>query len=251
MNAGTSFAILSFMRRLETVRWVFVIGLSCTFGCSSGEEGTDNDEDAMSSSGGNGDNRAMGGTLLGAGGTQVGAGGQGAVGGSQQSAGGVQEASGGAGVGGTTTSGGAESSGGMDGGGGTESSGGMDGSGGATEGDCPSSPPAMDADCSGPLEGCFYEDCAGEGRTLAFCLSGSWEVRRAACEVSSDGCQPGEYLYTYEGGALFSECRPNPCAPGLITEECLGAEGCTLGFLVEEGANVRCIDQGCLELGCP
>src|SRR5690606_25938519 len=183
MNAGISSAILLFMGRGETVRWVFVIGLLCDVGCSSGEEGTDNDEDAVTSGGGNADNGAMGGTLLGAGGTQVAAGGQGAVGGSQQSAGGVQDGAGGAGSGGLLdAAGGAESSGGADGSGGAESSGGADGSGGEASA-CPSSPPILDTDCSGSLVGCFYEDCAGEGRTLAYCLSGSWFIESAACGV--------------------------------------------------------------------
>ena len=42
---------------------------------------------------------------------------------------------------------------------------------------------------------CFYEDCAGSGRTVASCVNGAWSVETGPCTgvvCQSQICQPGE-----------------------------------------------------------
>ena len=48
--------------------------------------------------------------------------------------------------------------------------------------------------CNGALT-CFYEDCAGSGRTVASCVNGAWSVETGPCTgvfCQSQTCQPGE-----------------------------------------------------------
>jgi len=125
----------------------------------------------------------------------------------------------------TSTSGGA---GGGAGAGGSE---GVGGSGGTAAEPCPATPPANGSSCfaSGPI--CAYEDCAGNGRSVANCFNGSWSVANAACgetvgcNAGPGTCGVGEICLVLAGGALLGGCVANTCETGPVSCDCI--EGCS------------------------
>jgi hypothetical protein len=117
--------------------------------------------------------------------------------------------------------------GGADGRGGAGGQGGG-GGGGAAGTACPPAPPVDGAPCAG--QDCFYEDCAGAGRTVARCHpEGTFEVvttacTDVACSLSSAGgssCPPGMICMQLAGGAVTEECVQNTCGTGPIGCGCL------------------------------
>ncbi|MBN2573983.1 MAG: hypothetical protein JXP73_05400 [Deltaproteobacteria bacterium] len=133
--------------------------------------------------------------------------------------------------------------------------------------DCPQAPPKDETTC-GPVDHtCYYEDCAGAGRTLATCSAGAWTVQSAACsafacqadDVAPDGltCPAGMVcvITTHSGGALIVTpmCVEHACGTGPLTAQCMPSlDGtCTASYSLS-GAIVQCHTQSdCGELGCP
>jgi hypothetical protein len=199
------------------------------------------------------------GTQDGAAGT-TGAGGTTGVGGTT-GAGGRGGAGGAAGTGGGGTAGtagrGGSGGGAGRGGSGGAGRGGSGGAGGAVAATCPSSPPQAGGPCNG--QGCFYEDCAGVGRTAAYCTNGAWVVDRAPCATSTcpaigggATCPAGQICSQRAGGAVEpTECVPNGCGTGPLSCDCLRpcAGTCTVTGSTATGFNAFC--NTCPQLACP
>jgi hypothetical protein len=100
---------------------------------------------------------------------------------------------------------------------------------------CPQTPPTNAASCGTVGYSCFYEDCAGAGRTQAVCASGTWTVQTAACSsITCTGagattttltCAAGKICVrtTSGGGAYMVQpaCVDNACGKGPISPQCL------------------------------
>jgi hypothetical protein len=128
-------------------------------------------------------------------------------------------------------------------------SGGTLGAGGATGSPCPATPPTNGAACGAFAETCYYEECAGKGRTLADCPLGVWKVSTGPCSSqvcgSWDGrvsrtCAAGEVCYGWCGDD--ARCTPHTCGAGPITKDCVpGATGyCTLSGSISDGIRLQC-----------
>jgi hypothetical protein len=101
---------------------------------------------------------------------------------------------------------------------------------------------------------CFYEDCAGSGRTVARCANDAWSVETGPCTgvlCQSQTCQPGELCLMRAGGALFVECVQNSCGAGAIgcgcLQSCLGT--CAVGGSLQSGVTIQC--NTCASNLCP
>ena len=192
-----------------------------------------------------------------AGGAGASAGSAGAIGDSGGGASGGNQAKGGAASGASGTSG----SGGK---GGAGAAGGNGGSGGATlTPTCPATAPLGASPCvpGGPI--CYYEDCAGAGRTVASCqkqgMPGfSWSVETAACATvqcfgipGALSCASGQVCSVTQGGAISGMCVQSTCGSGPITCECAHAActDCTTYGGTEQGFTVTC--NTCPQGGCP
>jgi hypothetical protein len=125
---------------------------------------------------------------------------------------------------------------------------------------CPQAPPANGAAC-GPVavsQTCYYEDCAGAGRTVATCAAGTsvWAVTTGACatiacEATPDSpngiaCPAGKVcvLITSSGPippTTTSTCVDHTCGTGPITSECVPSlyGTCTATYSVA-GAIFQC-----------
>ena len=88
---------------------------------------------------------------------------------------------------------------------------------------CPRAAPKNGSTCSSANGTCYYENCAGAGRTLATCSAGSWQVQSAAC--SSFACQAPDT----EGGGLT-------CAAGQV---------CVVTTDTSFTVTPACVDQTC------
>ena len=139
-------------------------------------------------------------------------------------------------------------------GGATGGTGGNIGLDGAVAGGCPPAPPAKGDHCSqDPL--CYYEDCAGSGRTVAFCSSGVWQVSTGACSSTTCqsfnpsvaiACPAGQICLAIYGQAPV--CATQTCGTGPVGAGCVsGAAGSchTTEGSVTDGISVRC----CLSAG--
>jgi hypothetical protein len=214
--------------RVELALWALCAS-ALTFGCGSSEGG--------GAEGGSGTGGAMGGGAGSSGAGSSGTGGSSAGGGGTDDGG----AAGAAGAAGST--GGAAA--GSSGSGGAAGSAGSGGSGGSSvQADCPATPPANGAGCSDQYVSCYYENCAADGRTVARCTGGSWDVRSSACDTFtcySETCAAGQICSVTAGGALFAECIDNPCGTGPITCDCVNPT-CANCSLVgsETGVRVTC-----------
>ena len=135
--------------------------------------------------------------------------------------------------------------------------GGSGGAGGTVASTCPSAPPQAGGACTG--QGCFYEDCAGVGRTAARCTNGAWVVDRAPCATAtcpgiggSVTCPAGQICSQQAGGAVQpAECVPNGCGTGPVSCDCLRpcAGTCTVTGSVATGFFAFC--NTCPQLACP
>jgi hypothetical protein len=216
------------LRRFAWMDLIFVALLGAS-GCSS-----NGGETAVIGSGGG---SGSGGNSSGAGGREFGAGGSfSGFGGRDYGAGGFLF-SGGFAAGGFAGSSGAGANGGSAGSGGI---------GGANSSPCPDVAPQAESSCTQENLSCFYEDCAGSGRTAATCTSGSWSLATSACSsfsCTSETCAPGQVCSITTGGTQFGMCIDNPCGSGPITCECVapncGAGQCTVNPF-SGGVQVTC-----------
>jgi len=110
---------------------------------------------------------------------------------------------------------------------------------------CPAAAPASGASC-GPAQTCFYEDCAGAGRTVASCAGGgAWSVESGPCTtVLCQGltCPAGQICMMSGGGALLVSCVENTCAGAAIGCDCLQscAGMCFVGGSLQSGVTINC-----------
>jgi hypothetical protein len=134
------------------------------------------------------------------------------------------------------------------GGGGTTGTGGTTGAGGgggSAPVGCPIAAPT-DGDSCNAATSCFYEDCAGAGRTVATCTNGAWNVQTGACTgvfCQSQTCAIGQVCMMRIGGALLVECVPNTCGAAAIgcgcLQSCLGSD-CSVSGSLQTGVTVQC-----------
>ena len=139
--------------------------------------------------------------------------------------------------------GGAGGSGGASGSGGGGSGGGG-GAGGSVVGSCPGAVPADGQACT-VAGSCFYEDCAGSGRTAATCVNGAWAVETGPCTgvfCQSQTCAIGQVCVVRAGGALLVDCASNTCGSAAIGCGCLQscAGTCTLTGSLQTGVTIQC-----------
>jgi hypothetical protein len=130
---------------------------------------------------------------------------------------------------------------------------GSGGTGGSSAVSCPSAAPAPNTTCAG-AQTCFYEDCAGVGRTVASCASGAWNVQTGPCTgvfCQSQTCAVGQLCLVRAGGALFIDCVDNACGGAAIAcgclQSCVGT--CTVGGSLETGVTIQC--NTCSSNLCP
>jgi hypothetical protein len=145
-------------------------------------------------------------------------------------------------------------------GGGTGSGGHVSaGTGGEAPGStCPTTAPAPASGCLSSGYQCYYEDCAGAGRTLATCTGGTWNVETGPCGTSrcsatpvSMTCAYGQICVVLEGGAVIAMCAANPCGTGPLDFRCLPAQyaTCSVQGSIANGATITC--NGCPTQTCP
>jgi hypothetical protein len=131
---------------------------------------------------------------------------------------------------------------------GTAGASGGSGRGGASGGSgvvsCPGAAPTDGQACTGGAT-CFYEDCAGSGRTVATCANGAWAVETGACTgvpCQSLTCAIGEVCIMSAGGALLVDCVPNTCGNAAIECGCLQSctAACSVTGSLQSGVTIRC-----------
>jgi hypothetical protein len=120
---------------------------------------------------------------------------------------------------------------------------------------CPQTPPANAVSCGAVDFSCFYEDCAGAGRTQAVCSAGTWQVQTSACStVTCMGggittttltCAAGQLcVRTTSGGGAYMiqpSCVTNTCAKGPISPQCIqGLSGSCSGSYSLSGVQINC-----------
>jgi hypothetical protein len=169
------------------------------------------------------------------GGTGTGGIGISGTGGSLPGTGGIRfdaGATGGTGTGGISSGGAGGRATGGTGGTATGGSGGSTPTGGSKGGSCPKTVPADHSNCASN-ESCYYQDCAGSGRTQARCSSGIWFLTTVACgpmtctgsNVSTSiTCAAGEICLDQYGDD--PACVEPTCGTGPIVSDCVpGAVG--------------------------
>ena len=178
-------------------------------------------------------------------------------GGSSSGAAGTTNAHGGngqSGSGGASGGAGGTSSVAGKGGAGAAGAGGV-GGGAATVPPCPGTAPVSAARCGSNSQVCFYEDCAGAGRSVATCTNGSWSVEVGACAAVqcaypvSMSCVSGQICSVTAGGALLARCVENGCGKGAITCACASScSSCSIAGSVSQGVTVSC--NSCASATC-
>jgi hypothetical protein len=126
----------------------------------------------------------------------------------------------------------------------------MGGAGGSTvTPSCPATAPGGASLCTSNAQVCFYEDCAGVGRTVATCSNGTWSVQTAACgavkctsyPMVNMSCSSGQVCSVSAGGALLASCVENRCGAGPVTCECAAScTTCSISGSLENGVTVTC-----------
>jgi len=243
-----------------------IAGLSLGTACGSsqgdaqrsGAAGTAGTAEGVSLAGGGASNAAgghSGGSSSGVGGGSAGvpSGGGGASGGNSDARGGS------AGAGGSAL--GAAGGGGK---GGAGAGGPSGGTGGAIQAPaCPTTAPVGASSCDWNGQVCFYEDCAGAGRTVATCLKlgatgFSWSLQNTACgAVHCSGlpgpmsCASGQVCSVSQSGTISGTCEQSTCGAGPITCECAHATctNCAILGSAAQGFTVTC--NNCPQGGCP
>jgi hypothetical protein len=159
------------------------------------------------------------------------------------------------GIGGSSGSGGSSGAGGsgVGGTGGASARGGTGGGGGSVLASCPGVAPAPGQGCNAAAS-CFYEDCAGSGRTVATCTNGAWAVETGPCTgvfCQSQTCAVGQVCVVRAGGALLVDCASNTCGSGAIGCGCLQscAGTCAVSGSLQTGVTIQC--NTCPSNQCP
>lgn len=118
---------------------------------------------------------------------------------------------------------------------------------------CPQTAPSNGSGCSKANGTCYYEDCAGAGRTLATCNAGTWQVQSAACSAfacqapGKDGgvltCAAGQIcvVMTSTSFNVTPSCESHTCGTGAMSTDCIAgtAGGCNPKYKVD-GVVVSC-----------
>ena len=251
-----------------------IAALSVTIACGGSAQQTAGNGSAGASgniaSGGNGVNGGSGGANAGSaganggsGGHATGGGGGAAIGGAAGSSGKAGAAAGGSGgmsggSGGHATGGTGGGAAGRDGKGGSAGGGATGGTGGVAQAPtCPATAPVSAGSCAVNGQACFYEDCAGAGRTAATCNNGFWTVQEAACAAvqciglpSPTSCASGQSCSVTQSGTIGGMCTQPTCGKGPITCACAHAscENCSISGSVQQGITVTC--NNCPQGGC-
>ena len=216
------------------------------FAACSSESSGDGDESGGAPTGGGGSAGAANGGSV-AGSSSGGTGGSGATGGSGTGGSGATggKSGGAGGLGGSASGGDAGASSGRGGAapGGSAGMAGNGGRGGNPSSTCPETPPNDASSCGSAGLACFYEDCGGDGRTVARCLAGAWDVENGACAApicEADGCDAGDVCIGVTGGTVIVNCVSNPCGTGPVTCDCVGCERCIVDGSLSSGIAVVC-----------
>lgn len=128
---------------------------------------------------------------------------------------------------------------------------------------CPATAPTAGSSCDSVGQDCFYEDCAGAGRTVATCQKlgipkGKWSLQNTACGMvqcpnvpGAMSCASGQVCAVSEGGAIIATCAQSTCGAGPITCQCAHAScaDCTISGTAQQGYTVSC--NTCPGGGCP
>jgi hypothetical protein len=121
---------------------------------------------------------------------------------------------------------------------------------------CAQIPPSNGTPC-GPVDyPCFYQDCAGDGRTLATCSGGTWTVETTACSsVTCEGvgvspaeitCATGQVcvrtstsnvVFTLKPTCVENTCGSNPISPACLT----GLSGICSVEVSASGGSIYCV----------
>lgn len=119
---------------------------------------------------------------------------------------------------------------------------------------CPKSAPQDGTTCSTAQGTCYYEDCAGAGRTLAKCAAGSWQVTSAACgpylceapitDAGALTCAAGKVcvVTTDSSFRTTTACVDQTCGTGPMSTTCIQgliASGCAVKYKTS-GVVVTC-----------
>jgi hypothetical protein len=98
---------------------------------------------------------------------------------------------------------------------------------------CPKSAPQNGATCSTAQGTCYYEDCAGAGRTIAKCAAGSWQVTSVACgpypcevpnaDAGALTCAAGKFcvVSTDSSFRTTAACVEHTCGTGPVSMSCI------------------------------
>ena len=248
--------------RLRMLTGIAVLSLGTACGSSQG------DPQRSAAAGTAGTTEGVG---LAGGGASNAAGGHGGSGSAGLSGGsaGVPDGGGGASGGNTDARGGSAGAGGSavgaagGGKGGAGAGGTSGGTGGAAQAPaCPTTAPVGASSCDWNGQLCFYEDCAGAGRTIATCqkldsAGFSWSLHNTACgTVHCSGlpgnmsCASGQVCSVSQSGTISGVCEQSACGAGPITCECAHASctNCAILGSTEQGFTVTC--NNCPQGGC-
>lgn len=131
---------------------------------------------------------------------------------------------------------------------------------------CPQVPPMNEASCGPVSQTCYYEDCAGSGRTVATCNGRAWQVTTGAC--TSVYCEPNvdsPYAITCAAGKVCAVtrssggapivtpmCVDHACGTGPISPTCIPSlSGTCTGKYSLGGAIIQCLlPSSCGDAGC-
>lgn len=117
---------------------------------------------------------------------------------------------------------------------------------------CQDSLPAQGTACASANQTCYYESCAGSGRTLATCTGGAWSVSSAPCSPaatvtctgtpSAMSCPVGQVCLIRISGTFSASCANQTCGTGPVTGACVAGAttSCTVNASVSNGATVTC-----------
>jgi hypothetical protein len=126
---------------------------------------------------------------------------------------------------------------------------------------CPQTPPVSGTVCGGLGQDCYYEDCQGQGRTIARCIPdvagalhvrGKFDLSTTPCSPSpcpgsdlTDGpitCEVGQVCLVSESGISWGQCVANTCGAGPLSGDCLSPprSQCTVGGTAA-GILVECV----------
>jgi hypothetical protein len=98
---------------------------------------------------------------------------------------------------------------------------------------CPQAAPQNGSACSSAYGTCYYEDCAGAGRSLATCVAGTWRVDTAACSAfpcqvpNTDGgaltCTAGQVCVTTTNTSfnVTAACENQTCGTRPMSTSCI------------------------------